>query len=239
MLRPLLDLIFPPLCHACGEFIPAAGDLHLCPSCRQEADTLVSPLCSRCGIPFLTEKGIDHTCGDCIADPPPFDAARAAVPFQDPIKGLIHRFKYEHRVQLRRPLALLTAELLAPFAAEFAPDLIVPVPLHVRRLRSRGFNQALLIAELLSKKWDIPLSRRGLRRIRWTEPQITLSAAEREKNVKGAFQVRKPPEIAGRRVLLVDDVYTTGSTVAECCRTLKKAGADKVFVVTVARAVVG
>lgn len=238
-MRSLLDLIFPPLCHACGEFIPAAGDIHLCPSCREQAGALLSPLCNRCGVPFLTEKGIDHACGDCISDPPPFAAARAAVPFEDPVKKLIHNFKYEHRIQLRRPLALLTAELLAPFAVEAAPDLIIPVPLHVKRLRSRGFNQALLLAELLSKKWRIPLSRRGLRRIRWTEPQIALSATEREKNVKGAFQVHKPAEIAGRRVLLVDDVYTTGSTVIECSRTLKKAGADKVFVVTVARAVAG
>jgi len=115
-------------------------------------------------------------------------------------------------------------------------DFIVPVPLHRKRLKERGFNQAQLLGRVLAKHWRINLSVHNLRRVRWTEPQIGLCAADREQNVRGAFQVADPVQFEGRRLLLLDDVYTTGSTVGECARTLKRAGAEEVRVVTVARA---
>jgi len=111
----------------------------------------------------------------------------------------------------------------------------VPVPLHLKRLRQRGFNQAILLGEIFAKKWGTPLSRNNLQRIRWTEPQVNLGAHERAVNVKGAFAVDSVKELSGKRILLVDDVYTTGSTVKECCRVLLKAGAAEVAVLTVAR----
>ena len=236
MLKALLDILFPPLCHGCKAFIPSAGELHLCPACRAGSPVIASPLCPVCGGPFLTEGGIDHRCGSCIDEPPPFAAARAAVQFDGPVRNLIHTFKYHKQVRHCRPLALLVAEELREFAAASAADIIIPVPLHVKRLRERSFNQAILLGEVLARKWRLPLSRSNLCRIRWTEPQINLKAEERRENVRGAFAVKFPGAVRGLRVILVDDVYTTGSTVAECARTLKKAGAEAVFVVTVARA---
>lgn len=193
-----------------------------------------SPLCTTCGTPFKTIDGIDHRCGECLDSPPPFTAARAAVAFDGPVRDLIHRFKYSKQVRLRRPLGLMMAGSLAPFVVEASPDLLVPVPLHIKRLRSRGFNQALLLASLLGRQWGVQVSRHNLRRIRWTEPQVELPPDERVKNVRGAFHVSAPSEIAGKRIMLVDDVYTTGSTVRECAKTLKQAGAAAVYVATIA-----
>lgn len=234
--RAVLDTLFPPLCHHCKSPVSVDADLHLCRDCNEKITVLASPLCPRCGTPFATEGGIDHLCGTCATVPPHFAAARGAVLFTSPVRELIHRFKYEKKVHLRRPLGLLTARHLEEFAATSAAELLLPVPLHRRRLRERGFNQALLLGDFLARSWHIPLSRNNLRRTRWTEPQISLSAAERAANVRGAFSVHTPAEVKGKRILLVDDVYTTGSTVSECARTLLREGAAAVYVVTAARA---
>ncbi len=236
MLKAFLDIIFPPRCHACKSFITDAGAVHLCARCLEECRLIQSPLCKTCGAPFLTEGGDDHLCGGCIAQPPRFTAARAAASFSGPVRELIHRFKYNRRVQLCRPLGLLAAQELKPFADATAADLIIPVPLHKKRLRQREFNQAVLLGDVLARQWQLPLCRGNLRRIRWTEPQINLSAAERVANVRGAFSVADPASLRGKRIILVDDVFTTGSTVAECARVLFKADAAKVYVVTIARA---
>jgi len=237
LVRALLDTFFPPLCHSCKEFIPDAGPIHICAECLGRITTIQSPLCHSCGTPFATEAGIDHTCGECLQHPPRFASARAAALFDGPLKELIHLFKYAGKVQIRRPLALFTAAQLALFVQEIAPDCLVPVPLHPRKLRERGFNQALLLGQLLARQWQIPLSIDNLRRTRWTEPQITLSAEQRLQNVRGAFAVHAPADFARKRLLLLDDVYTTGNTVAECAKTLKGAGAAAIHVVTVARTV--
>jgi len=236
VLKAFLDIIFPPRCHFCKMFIAAADEIHLCSKCMEECRVIDSPLCTRCGIPFVTDVGENHLCGACIDRPPRFTAARAAALFEGPVRELVHRLKYKGRVQLRRPLGLLAVRQLSTFAADSSADLIIPVPLHVKRLRQRGFNQAILLGEILAREWRLPLMRRNLMRIRWTEPQINLSAAERVANVRGAFSVREPELVRDKRVLLVDDVYTTGSTVAECTKVLLQAGAEEVFVVTIARA---
>jgi len=235
-LTAFLDVLFPPLCHICRTFIPDAGPLHICPACRERMPIVLHPLCPVCGIPFRG-AGDDHPCGDCLTSKPDFKAAQAALVYEGQCRDLVHAFKYRHKTHLRRPLALLAADSLRDFVAGCAPELMVPVPLHVRRLRERGFNQAVLLAEIWSRAWNIPLDRGALRRIRWTEPQINLTAAQRRDNVRGAFDVRHADAVKGRRVLLVDDVYTTGSTVKECAGVLKTAGAREVVVVTVARAV--
>ena len=233
-LKSFVRLLFPPICHLCKEFIFDAGEVRLCNECLAKAPPLVSPLCSCCGHPF-SGAGKDHPCGLCITDPPPFSAARAALLYEGSTKEMIHQFKYGKRVMLRRPLGLLAVSCLNAFAVEFKADLILPVPLHTRRLRERGFNQAILLGEIFSKKWGVALSRNNLKRIRWTEPQVNLGAAERAANVRGAFAVTSEKEIAGKRVILVDDVYTTGSTAKECSRILMKSGAAVVAVLTVAR----
>lgn len=239
MLKPFfaaaLDVLFPPLCHVCRTFIPAAGELHICPGCRELLPLIEAPLCIVCGIPF-SGAGTDHLCGSCSTSAPRFDAARAALVYEGASRDLIHSFKYRNKTHLRRPLALLTIERLSEFIRSRRPDLIMPVPLHRKKLSSRGFNQAVLLGEILSQRLKIPLDRRNLRRIRWTEPQVNLAAHDRRANVKGAFAIHASALVNGRRVLLVDDVLTTGSTAEECGRVLKAAGAADVTVITVARA---
>jgi ComF family protein len=232
----LLDFFFPPLCHVCRTFIPDAGPLHICPACLEQMKAVGQPLCHICGIPFIG-AGADHICGNCHKQPPSYDAARAAFIYDGHCRTLIHSFKYNNKIHLRRPLALLAGQRLQEFISTRAPDLIIPVPLHVKRLRSRGFNQAVLLGELLARVWRLPLERQALKRVRWTEPQINLSADKRHDNVKGAFAVSAGFAVAGKRVLLIDDVLTTGSTAKECATVLKRAGAIDVTVITVARAV--
>jgi len=239
MLKPFLaaalDVLFPPLCHVCRRFIPASGEIHICPDCRELMPPIVAPLFTVCGISF-SGAGTDHVCGSCSTSLPRFDAARAAFAYEGASRDLIHAFKYRNKTHLRRPLALLTIERLSEFIGSRRPDLIMPVPLHRKKLSSRGFNQAILLGEIFSQRLNIPLDRRNLRRIRWTEPQVNLTAHDRRTNVKGAFAIHDPALVSGRRVLLVDDVLTTGSTADECGRILRAFGAADVTVVTVARA---
>lgn len=235
MLESIIALFLPPLCHCCKAYIPHAGRVHLCAECLQTSSPVHSPLCPVCGVSFLTGGGIDHLCGRCIASPPSYDKASAPFVYEGAIRDLVHMLKYDRKIQCRRPLGLLMAERLSESVMKDAPELIIPVPLHLKRLRQRGFNQAILLGEVLSREWGIHLERKAMIRTRWTEPQINLAAAERAANVKGAFEVAEPGKIKGRMIVLVDDVMTTGSTVSECAKVLKKAGAAGVHVVTVAR----
>jgi ComF family protein len=231
-----VDCLFPPLCHSCREPLHDSRKVRLCDSCLAGVTPLESPLCPLCGYPFLHASCSDHLCGACTLASPSFDAARGALLFDGPVRELIHQFKYSGKTMLRRPLALLSADHLGQFVSESRPDMIIPVPLHKKRLRQRGFNQAILLGEIFAGRWQLPLLRNHLRRVRWTEPQVNLSATERLENVRGAFAVSGASDFSGKRILLVDDVYTTGSTVKECAKILKHAGAETVNVVTVARA---
>jgi ComF family protein len=236
--RPLLDLLFPPLCHVCKGFIPDAGDLFICAGCLDKISFVTTPLCTTCGTPFATQNGLDHICGACITLQP-FHLCRSATLLDGPIQELIHGFKYGGRVHLSRPLGLVIARSLARFCAEAAPEVIVPVPLHRKRLRQRGFNQSQLIGKELEKQWRVPLEIANLRRIRWTDPQTTLDATARVSNVKDAFEVKHGKRLEGKRVLLVDDVLTTGSTMRACAEALRDAGVEAVYAVTVARGGMG
>lgn len=229
----LLDVVLPPLCHLCRSFIPDAGELHICLNCQKKLPLVVSPLCPLCGIPYRG-AGDDHRCGSCLTNPPHFDIARAPFLYEGPLRDMIHSFKYNRLTHLRKPLSLLALKAADDFM-KHGPRLVVPVPLHHSRLRERGFNQAVLIGQTLSRHLSLPMQPDTLTRTRQTEPQIELSAAERRLNVKGAFSVGKPELVAGKRVLLVDDVMTTGSTMDECARELKKAGAEMVIAATIAR----
>jgi ComF family protein len=233
-LHALLDVILPPICHICHSYIPNAGTLHICPACRDLLPLVLSPLCPVCGIPFIGTGG-DHRCGACLANPPHFDIARAPFLYEGAIRDLIHSYKYSQKTHLRNPLALLTLKGVGKFLAEQHLDLIVPVPLHRSRLRQRGFNQAVLLGRTLSRHLSLPLGTDVLARTRPTAPQIDLSATERRMNVKGAFTVNRPGLVAGKRILLLDDVMTTGSTMDECAKELKKAGAAAVIAATIAR----
>jgi ComF family protein len=232
--QALLDVFLPPICHICREFIPHADEIHICPDCRRQLPLVISPLCPVCGIPFIG-TGDDHRCGQCLTQPPRFDTARAAFLYEGAMRDLIHSFKYDRRSHLRRPLTLLVLEELCAFLQDAEPQIIVPVPLHRSRLRQRGFNQAVLLGTLLARRLSLPMLPDALVRTRRTEPQIELSAAERRSNVKGAFSVKRSGDIAGKRVLLLDDVMTTGSTMNECAGELKKSGVNRVIAVTIAR----
>ncbi len=185
---------------------------------------------------FYVGKGEQPGLRSCLTNPPPYTLARSAFVYEGSIKALIHRFKYDRKVQCCRPLGLLAAQSLAPFVTTMSPVHLIQVPRHPKRLRHRCFNQAVLLGDILGKKWQIPVSRSNLRRIRRTEPQISLSGEERVRNVRGAFAVTEHASLDGKRIVLVDDVYTTGSTASESARALRAAGTEAVFVVTVARA---
>lgn len=182
-------------------------------------------------------KSPDFLCGECREKKRYFTKAIAVAVYEGTLSEAIHIFKYQKKQAMAKHLNVMITDLL--LQRLFDSDIIIPVPLHKKRLNERGFNQSLLIAHYLSKRLCIPLSMDGLQRVRWTRPQIELSRHERLKNVRGAFAVLaglKPAHIIkDKRVILVDDVYTTGATVNECAKVLKKAGASEVVVFTLAR----
>ena len=196
-------------------------------------DRIEPPWCRRCGTP----QSVDGLCALCRQHPPRFTYARAAARYGGVVREAIHAFKFGGRRSLAEPLADLVAGLGLSALPGPAPDLLVPVPLHRRRERERGYNQALLVARRLERAWGIAVSNDALARPGATAPQVDLDAAARRRNVRGAFSVVKPAVVEGRHVVLVDDVLTTGATAAECARTLARAGASVVGVLTIARTV--
>ncbi len=246
-----LRAVFPPKCLICNTYYPlqpSACELasdpvsdptapHFCEPCRKGFTPIASPFCSRCGLPFVSREGDNHTCSECITERRYFRMARAFGVYDDSLMEAIHLLKYGRKISMSRPLGALARETFFQFWDGDAIDLLVPVPLHVKRLRKRGFNQAHLLIRRWAKQEGIPFDGFTLSRSRWTAPQTELSRRERRKNIKGAFSVRHPERIKGRKIVLVDDVYTTGATVNECARVLMKAGAEFVDVLTLARAV--
>jgi ComF family protein len=199
--------------------------------------SIVSPLCRRCGLPFTSRAGEDHTCSECLIENRYFRKARAFGVYQGTLMEAIHRLKYGGKTSLSKPLSTLAKDTFYRFWDASSIDLLLPVPLHIRRLRERGFNQAHLVNRKWARQEGIPFDGLTLSRRRWTEPQTSLTRAERRKNVKGAFYLRRRDKVKGLRILLVDDVFTTGATVNECAKVLMKAGAGSVDVLTLARAI--
>lgn len=231
MLSAVLDIIFPPVCPLCEEDV--TEDV-LCHGCMEKfsMQRINGSQCDVCAIPFAAASPVQHTCGACLLEPPPYIEARSAFLYGGAALDAVHAFKYNGKTALGPSLGALTARA-ASFSS--ACDVVVPVPLHIKRLRHRGFNQSLLLGRVVAKHLKINADASNLKRIRHTEPQINLKHAERAKNISGAFEATRPHELKGKRVLLVDDVFTTGATIRECSKVLKKAGAD-VYVVTLARA---
>jgi len=227
-----LDLVFPPLCPVCDRLLGAGRRDPLCGVCWAGLERIAPPWCRCCGVPL----GIDGLCGACRSRRPRFAYARAALRYGDLAREAIHAFKFGGRRTLADPLGDLLAGLGLSALPGAAPDVLVPVPLHPRRARERGYNQALLLARRLERAWGVPVAADALRRAVATQPQADLDAAARRRNVRNAFAVRYPGLVAGRHVVLVDDVLTTGATAGECAMSLSRAGAATVGVVTVARA---
>ncbi len=237
VIAALAELLFPTLCLACGAVVPAREGHPFCGGCRARVRPVASPLCPSCGIPYPTDEGPDHLCGRCLLKRPPVHAARSYGVYEAVLHDAVHAFKYGGNLTLGERLGRLMADHDYPSFRIEDYELIVPVPLHPRRLRQRGFNQSVLLAREISRQRGIPLDFLVLRRIVDTESQAGLKKDERRSNMKSAFSVPDPGRIRGRRILLVDDVHTTGSTLGECARTLLKGGAESVGALTLARAI--
>jgi ComF family protein len=227
----LLEFFLPRLCLFCGVAVGEKATVAVCPECQGQIEWMASPLCTCCGRVFESRDGADRVCGDCQADEPPFTRARAAAIYDGPVAQAIKRFKFSRQMAF---LPVMHSWLQHPLGLELAEDadLIAPVPLHSKRLKQRGFNQALLLAKAFPR---VPLGLEAVVRVRHTVPQVELKPKERRDNVKGAFAVPDPAMVKAKNVLLLDDVYTTGATVRECAKVLLKAGARQVEVLTVAR----
>ena len=217
----------------------------LCSQCLAALIPVESPLCTGCGIPFVSRQGEDHFCGACLASGNHFGIARAALVYNEITTEVIHSFKYRGKIQLADPFGELLLTAFMFFWDIGSVDIVLPVPLHSGRLRQRGFNQAYLMI----RNWprlaarhgnDLPsirIERDLLIRTRPTAPQTALGRDQRAENIKDAFELTDQEAIYGKNILLIDDVYTTGATVNECGRLLLKRGARKVDVLTLARAV--
>lgn len=233
----LLNQLYPPACAACGT--PIAGGTGLCPTCFASLVPITAPLCPVLGLPFEVTLGPDALSAEALSDPPPFARARAAVRYGEVAQSLVTRLKYGDRTEL----AQFCAQLMAGAGHEFwgARPLLVPVPLHPSRLRFRRYNQSYLLAKALGRPLGLDVDPFLVRRHKKTRSQIGLSGDGRVRNVQGAFSVHPDAlvRIRGRRVVLVDDVYTTGATVKAVTRVLLRSGASEVDVLTFARVVSG
>jgi ComF family protein len=227
----LLDTLLPPSCLACDA--PVAADGQFCLPCFRAANFISAPFCGSCGVPlpFGAAAGAAGMCGMCEAFPPAFSKARAALRYDEMTKRLILPLKYADRTDLARGLARLMARAGATLLAR--ADLLVPVPLHVARLRQRRYNQAALLAGELGRIAHKPVRQDALRRLRPTAPLGKLGVAERRAELAGTIEVRR--NVAGLTVLLIDDVMTSGATADACAAALRDAGATRVDVLTAAR----
>jgi ComF family protein len=238
-LDPVLDLVFPAVCPICATRSDDPARRPFCGPCWAALPVGVGPGCPVCGEPFPgLPEGLP--CDACRRLPPPYAFARAVAPYRDGMREAIHALKYGRRPVLAAPLGRLLAEAgprAVPVALRDWADGVLPVPLHPARRAERGFNQAELLATPCAERWRVPLLTKALVRVRPTPPQTDLDADARRANVRDAFRVARPGAVRGRRILLVDDVLTTGATVGAAARALRAADAAAVGVLTLARVV--
>ncbi|WP_293809399.1 ComF family protein [uncultured Bosea sp.] len=233
--RGLVGIVYPPTCIACRA---ATGEAQaLCPACWRGIGFIERPYCERLGTPFPVDLGPGLLSPAAIADPPVFARARAVCRFDGTARELVHRLKYGDRVELSLTLGRMMTQAGRELTAD--ADLVLPVPLHRTRLWRRRFNQAAALAQLIARETGLPFAATALTRIRRTRQQIGLTRPQRAENLQGAFHVPVAMRqlIEGRRILLVDDVLTTGATVNAASRALLRAGASAVDVLTFARVV--
>ena len=224
------DLLMPPLCLACHE--PLGVHDALCPACWRGIDFIRPPLCDRLGLPMPFDTGGVMVSAAAAADPPAFHRARAVARYDGVMRDLVHDLKFRDRHAGRRLFGRWLPEAGGDLIAE--ADVVVPVPLNRWRLLRRRFNQAAILAREVSRLAGLAYEPMALERTRATESQVGLTRAQRRRNVRGAFAVPRPQPIAGRNVLLVDDVITTGATVGACAEALRRAGAPRVDVLALA-----
>jgi ComF family protein len=233
-LRHAVDVALPNLCPACREPV---GDPGLCAACWSKLSFIAPPYCERLGIPFPFDGGPGLLSMEALADPPAYNRARAAVRYDDIASALVHALKYGDRLDLAPTMGRWMANAGRELIAD--ADALVPVPLHWRRQWARRFNQSALLAEVIAKTSGRPIAYGALKRHKATPQQVGLAKTDRALNVQGAFRVPADgkPEVVGRRLVLVDDVLTSGATVGACARALLRAGAANVDVLVFARVV--
>lgn len=227
----VIDFILPPRCPNCACKLSAHG--FLCPTCWGDLKPLAAPFCEQCALPFEFEASTGDVCGACLQAPPVYDWARAAVAYDDLGRDLVIRLKHSGSVAVVPAMAQMMVQALTGTDA----DILMPVPLHGRRMRARRFNQSQLLAGTLSKRLGVPMDTFSLKKTRATESQGGLGRKARFRNVASSFVVdpAKRPALRDKKILLVDDVLTTGATASTCAEALKKAGAGTVGIVAFAR----
>ena len=237
LLSSLIDIIYPPRCCVCKDFLEKhpGGRGDICDECFAGFKELPHPFCSICSEPFKSKVEEDHLCEKCLRQRPFYDELRAPYLYEEKIMDAIQMIKYSGKSNIVKSIG----PILGAFAGNWINDtgnvIMMPVPLHRKKLRQRGFNQSGLFVKAISPLLGLETDFYTLIRTRYTESQAGLNLEQRRKNVKGAFEVRGDNDIKGKTVILVDDVATTGNTMNECARILKKAGAGKVLGLTLAR----
>lgn len=233
-MKRLLDILYPRRCLGCGVSSPETFR-YICWDCWSDSARVESPFCDLCGDPVSGAIDHDFVCYTCSSEKPSFDGARSAVRYDGVVGEALRQLKYEQALWLAPDIAKLLKNCLKAEYPGLRVDLLVPVPLHHVRRRHRGYNQSEVLARELGRQLGCPSDPGILRRIRPTMSQTNLTAKERLSNVDKAFKYRRGQRLAGRRILLVDDVMTTGATVNACAKALKKGGATSVHVITAAR----
>ncbi|MCS6294151.1 MAG: ComF family protein [Nitrospira sp.] len=238
LIRHAVRFFLPADCATCGVPLTTDPVSLFCTTCWEIIAPLRLARCSQCDRPLPSSVALTysptHRCHHCTVRPPAYAKAWTLYPYLPPLQDAICLFKYRGKVSLAKPLGQL---MIKGLPASLGADLVIPVPLHPTRLREREFNQSLLLADQVATHLHLPLSFTNLVRTVPSEPQSTLSRKERMKNLRRAFAVRQPQLIARKRILLIDDVFTTGTTVNECAKVLRKAGAEAVLVLTLARTI--
>lgn len=228
----LFNFVFPPKCPSCFKLVDDLG--LLCHSCWVKMDFISNPSCERCDNPFAYEFN-EELCYYCKDDPPKFSRAVAVVKYDDFSDSLIHSFKYSDKIELAYPISQLMIKRLKASKLEY--DILACVPIHNSKLKKRGYNQSAVLAKNISNKMNKKFIPNLLLKVKETDSQSGLTKEDRIKNVKGSFAINKKykDQVFRKTVLLIDDVITTGATVNECCKNLRKAGAKKVVVLTFAK----
>ncbi len=232
-----LAFFYPEICQLCGNQRARPSDGYICGTCRGKVHWIERPFCERCGRPVEGAISAAFECGTCLDDPPNFTWARAAATTDGPVLEAIHKYKYHHGLWAEPFLAGLLLERSVEELKGDSWDWFVPVPLYPTRQRAREFNQAERLARRLAAATGVPVNTHLIQRLRDTQTQTRLSREERRENVLHAFGLRKRVRLNGERILLIDDVFTTGATTDACARVLRRGGAGDVCVWTVARGV--
>ncbi len=236
LLADLAGLIYPNVCQFCEKEIATAKEGYVCERCKSNVKYIEPPFCERCGKPYYGSITVKFICSDCKSSKIYFDRARSAVEYEDIVKKAVHLYKYKGALWIEPMLAEILTTTIQKDLNPSEWDSVIPVPLHFVKYNERGFNQAERLSISISKATAIPVNKNVLKRIKYTETQTALNRTKRSENVKNAFVVKdKSGWLNGKRIILVDDIMTTGATVNECARMLRRAGVAKIDVWTFAR----